>query len=135
MNDACPDDAELERLLADQLSEAAEEILERHVVGGEACQRRLDELTEFAGTDTDVAPQRDNGADPPSPDGVLAPLASSSRPLLRLAEGESGARKAPNESFARRLGSSATLLASGRFVRRQFWTWPLIAAALLGGVG
>jgi hypothetical protein len=33
-------------------------------------------------------------------------------------------------SSARRFGSSS-IFASGRFLRRQYWTWPLIAAALL----
>jgi hypothetical protein len=38
------------------------------------------------------------------------------------------------ESFVRRFGSS-TVSTSGRFLRRQIWIWPLIAAPFLAGLG
>jgi hypothetical protein len=37
--------------------------------------------------------------------------------------------------FSRRLGGSATIQAASRFLRRQLWAWPIIAALLLGGIG
>ncbi len=135
MNGACPPDAELERLLASQLSEAEEQSLEDHVVECEACQRRLDELTRFASSTPTFSARRDAGEGPPLPGGVLARLANSSRPMLRLVEQKAQEKSSPAESAARRFSSSSVISASGRFVRRQFWTWPLIAAALLGGAG
>jgi hypothetical protein len=36
---------------------------------------------------------------------------------------------------ARQLGRLTTIVAAGRFLAREFWTWPLIAAAVLGGAG
>ena len=54
---------------------------------------------------------------------------SSSGPISRLAIGRvSGAE-------SRRLASSFGLQATGRFLRRQLWAWPIIAAVLLGGAG
>jgi len=37
--------------------------------------------------------------------------------------------------FSRLIGGSATIHATGRFLRRQLWAWPIIAAILFGGVG
>src|SRR5206468_2380825 len=37
--------------------------------------------------------------------------------------------------FTRLIGGSATVQATGRFLRRQVWAWPIIAAVLLGGAG
>ena len=45
MTAACPADRELERLLADQLSDGEEATLEAHVAGCAACQVRMDQLT------------------------------------------------------------------------------------------
>jgi serine/threonine protein kinase len=38
-------------------------------------------------------------------------------------------------SLSRLFGGSATLQATGRFLRRQLWAWPVIAAILFGGTG
>jgi hypothetical protein len=38
-------------------------------------------------------------------------------------------------TVSRWFGSSSTLQATGRFLRRQLWAWPIIAAVLLGGAG
>jgi hypothetical protein len=38
-------------------------------------------------------------------------------------------------SRLRSLGLSGTLQATGRFIRKQLWAWPIIAAILFGGVG
>src|SRR5437870_3107030 len=37
--------------------------------------------------------------------------------------------------LTRILGRSQTLQATGRFLRRQLWAWPIIAAAILGIAG
>jgi hypothetical protein len=37
--------------------------------------------------------------------------------------------------FSRLLGGSAALHATGRFLRKQLWAWPVLAAVLLGGAG
>lgn len=37
--------------------------------------------------------------------------------------------------FSRLIGHSATIQAAGRFLRRQLWAWPIIAAVVLGSVG
>jgi hypothetical protein len=37
--------------------------------------------------------------------------------------------------FSLLLGGSASTRAAGRFLRRNLWVWPIIAAALLGGAG
>jgi hypothetical protein len=37
--------------------------------------------------------------------------------------------------FSRLLGRSASIQAAGRFLRRQLWAWPIVAAVLLGGAG
>jgi hypothetical protein len=38
-------------------------------------------------------------------------------------------------ALSRRFVSSTSLQATGRFLRRQLWAWPIIAAVLLGGAG
>jgi hypothetical protein len=38
-------------------------------------------------------------------------------------------------AFSRFLSGTSAVQATGRFLRRQLWAWPLIAAVLLGGVG
>ena len=38
-------------------------------------------------------------------------------------------------TISRWLGRSSSLQATGRFLRRQLWAWPIIAAVLLGGAG
>jgi hypothetical protein len=45
MTQNCPSDAELERLLADQLSEGEEKALESHVISCPVCVRRLEQFT------------------------------------------------------------------------------------------
>jgi serine/threonine protein kinase len=118
-------------LLANELAAADEQAMEDHVVECDACRRRLDELTSFAGAmKSRVSVRRDDNAEPMSPGGVLARLANSSKPALRVVKANTPAKKRLTESFLRRLGRSATITDSGRFLRRQAWTWPLIAAAV-----
>jgi hypothetical protein len=38
-------------------------------------------------------------------------------------------------AFSRWLGRTSTVQATGRFLRRQLWAWPVIAAVLVGGIG
>ncbi len=40
-----------------------------------------------------------------------------------------------SSAFSRLFASSSRLQATARFLRRQLWAWPIIAAILLGGVG
>jgi serine/threonine protein kinase len=131
VNRACPTDGDLERLLAGELSAPDEQAMESHVVACAECRGRLDELTSFSGAiNTRVGLCITNGADQPTPGGVLARLANSSKPALRIVEGRSRTNKRPSDSFVRRLGRSAAISRSSRFIRRQFWTWPLIAAVV-----
>jgi hypothetical protein len=37
--------------------------------------------------------------------------------------------------FSRTFGTSSAVKATGKFLRRQLWAWPIIAAMILGGVG
>jgi hypothetical protein len=37
--------------------------------------------------------------------------------------------------LSRYIGSSSAVLATGRFLRKQLWAWPIIAAILFGGAG
>jgi serine/threonine protein kinase len=131
VNDACPQDERLERLLAGDLSADEEGLLERHLVGCEKCRQRLDRLTSFAGAiQTRVSARADSAA--VASRGVLARLANSSKPLLRLPTGKQPAGKQPSDSFVRRLASSAHVSHWPGLIRRQYWTWPLIAAAVFG---
>ena len=134
MNTACPPDGELERLLANQLEQIEELALETHVVDCEKCQRRLNELTQFAGTIPPNSAQYLNCSERP-PSGVLARLANSSKPVVRVVEANGTEKDSRIESAWRRFGASQSILASRRFLRRQIWTWPLIAAVLLGCLG
>jgi hypothetical protein len=123
-------------LLANQLSEGEEQALENHVVSCEACRQQLDKLTQFAqSVHTFGASPIGNGQGQPQSAGVLARLANSSRPALRRAEQSSPEKKQSSKSRTSRFGGSTTIRTSGRFLRRQFWTWPLIAALVLGGTG
>lgn len=134
MNTACPADGELERLLANQLDQTEEAKLEAHVVDCESCRERLNNLTKFSGTiPTNPARYLDYSTSPPS--AVLARLANSSKPIIRAALPNDTQKDSRSESTWRKLGSSQSLLASQKFLRRQIWTWPLIAAVLLGCVG
>ncbi len=137
MNAACPSKEELQRLLADQLGQAEEDALESHVVSCEACQRRLEELTGFADAIPSVIAV-ENGSDArlPRPGGALVRLANASIPVLSVVvEGNETKSDSWTQSMRRRLGGWSSLLASGRFLRRQVWTWPLIGALLLGSAG
>jgi serine/threonine protein kinase/predicted ATPase len=85
MTTACPPDAELERLLADQLTEAEEKALEAHVVGCAACQCRLEQLTRGVLTLPAGRAGSDRGPeDTPPPGGVLKGVASFLPAQVRL---------------------------------------------------
>jgi serine/threonine protein kinase len=132
VNDACPQDEVLERLLDGELSADEERVLESHLVACEECRKRLDRLTSFAGAiQTRVSVRVDDDA-AAAGRGVLARLADSSKPVLRIPTGKQPARKRPSDSFARRLASSAHVSRWPGLIRHQYWTWPLIAAALFG---
>jgi hypothetical protein len=156
VNGVCPPAQELERLLAGQLSEAEEQTLENHVVECEACRQRLDGLTDLANSLRAVPlaavplTAKAGGEGEPAKGGVLVRLASSSRALVPrleqpLASQLDGAAR-PTAAKAKEENESPTppsrissmtspVAAAGRFLRRQVWTWPLIAAAILGGAG
>ena len=53
----------------------------------------------------------------------------SSAPLSRSALGRASG------AVSRWFGTSTSLLVTGRFLRRQLWAWPIIAAVLVGGAG
>jgi anti-sigma factor RsiW len=137
VNDACPQDYELERLLAGELSDNDENALERHLIRCEDCRRRLDRLTSFTGVIQTRASARGDDDAAAAGRGVLARLANSSKPVLRLPTGKQPAGKGPSDSFARRLANSATASYWAGLIRRHYWTWPLIAAVVfawrLGG--
>lgn len=130
----CPPDDVLQRLLADELTAAEEDVLESHVAGCEACQRRLDELTQLPQSVHGLPTDTGNGDAAPRPSGLLARLADSSKPVLRLARRSRAEGSKAKDSSARSF-SSSTISASGRLLRRQIWIWPLLAAAVLGGIG
>src|SRR5439155_3583907 len=66
--------------------------------------------------------------------GMANPLGSpSSRSSVGHMSRGSGDR--PIGRLTRILGRSQTLQATGRFLRRQLWAWPIIAAAILGIAG
>jgi hypothetical protein len=99
MTTACPPDAELKRLLADQLSEAEEKALECHVVGCAACQCRLEELTRgvlilpAGGAGSGRRPE-----DTPQPGGILEGVAGLLPAQVRLL----AQRPAPNPAAGAR---------------------------------
>lgn len=142
MTKACPSDRELERLLSDQLSAAQEQELEGHVAGCPACQERLDLLTAcdptlpalaIVNAGPEVALPVSAVGPPVSPpvgrDATPRPMAA----LTPLAGPASGGPAASGGSS--RLSGSAALRATGTFLRRRVWAWPLIAALFLGVAG
>lgn len=125
MSGPCPPDADLKRLLADQLGAAQEQAIDAHVTGCAACQERLDQLTAFW------------AALPPLPADPAPPAATAHgrrdttpRPagaLERLARGGRGTQR------RRRLsGALAAVHSAGGFLRRRLWVWPLVAVFSLG---
>ncbi len=54
--------------------------------------------------------------------------------LSRSAVGRA-AGASQSSGFLRLFGGSVTVQATGQFLRRHLWAWPLIAAVILGGVG
>jgi eukaryotic-like serine/threonine-protein kinase len=62
----------------------------------------------------------------------VTPPPSQSRTSLAALGGASQSRAS---RFFTRLSSSAALDATGRFLRRQLWAWPVIAAVVIGGAG
>jgi tRNA A-37 threonylcarbamoyl transferase component Bud32 len=154
MNGDCPSTEILDRLLANQLNAADEQLLEAHVAGCAACQERLEQRTHgvrglpvrpvvherlttwlprTAGLFDRLAafpPARVlSFAQQEAPDvprnAVLPQLSAPDEPL-------------PHPALASSLGwlgATAALRAARRLVRRRFWIWPLIAAALLGSAG
>lgn len=136
MNGPCPSGDELERLLANQLSTAEEEALEAHVSGCDDCQSRLDTLTSSALTLPTVIPGgKPGGSAEAQGGGVLFRLANAQGAFPNDSDNGRAVPASHSNSSARRFGRSAVLTNSGRFFRRQIWTWPLIAAAVLGGIG
>ena len=136
MNAACPPVHELESLLANQLGEADEQTLENHVATCLTCQGRLEELTH--GSCAQGARRLDHGAIIPSPrrgGGILAKLSHPSSSSLALAQANGHVERPRRVGKGNSFGSSAAWGATSRFLRRQLWTWPLIAAALLGSAG
>jgi hypothetical protein len=127
---------ELERLLAGQLRDVEEQALEAHVAGCEQCQHRLDALTEcrrsFSARLSDL---NGNEEELPPGAGVLARLSDSSSPRKRPAELASPENQPEALRIGRSFSGSSAVRASGRFIRRQTWLWPLIAAALICGAG
>ncbi len=133
-------------MLASQLSETEEQSLEDHLVGCETCRRQLDDLTGFANTIHSLRPEQTSdhqtGDDPNGQHqdsvrlgGVLARLANSSRIGLPALEPSAAANKSGPASSTHNNGTSNSIAATGRFLRRHVWTWPLIAAALLCAAG
>src|SRR5947209_622092 len=57
------------------------------------------------------------------------PSRSSIGPMSRFGVGRA------SSALARLLGRASRMQATGRFLRRQLWAWPIIAAMVLGGVG
>jgi len=132
----CPSGDELERLLANQLSTAEEEALEAHVSRCDDCQQRLDKLTSSALKLPTVIPGGESGGSSSAPGGgVLFRLANSKAAFSNDSENGRAVPASHSNSSARRFGRSSVLTNSGQFFRSQIWTWPLIAAAVLGGIG
>lgn len=141
MNGACPPDHELQRLLDNQLSHDEEQSLEIHVADCEACQQRLDQLTFFEGRTQAIFRMRNSDSEGPQrPSVILERLSQVTSPISEVEVSaasepdQSSVRKSSSDSTLRRLGHSTSFLSTGRFIRRQIWTWPLIAAALLGAI-
>src|SRR3954465_15495043 len=61
----------------------------------------------------------------PAPKSSLSAVGRMSRSAVGRASG----------AVSRLLGGASTVQASGRFLRRQLWAWPIIAAVLFGGAG
>jgi hypothetical protein len=62
---------------------------------------------------------------PPQPDSSPPPPGPASRSSVGRVTG----------MLSRRLGSSRGVQATGRFLRRQVWAWPIVAAVIFGGAG
>jgi eukaryotic-like serine/threonine-protein kinase len=67
----------------------------------------------------------DNGQAPRPP----SPIGRSSRMAIGHVSG------AVSGAVSRWLASSTAIRASGKFLRRQLWAWPIVAAVVLGGAG
>jgi serine/threonine protein kinase len=133
VNSNCPSQSELERLLANQLSQAQEQALEEHLAGCLACRQRLDELTCLPQPVAGPPPAcRASERELPR-GGVLARLSGSAQGVR--ASAQSGAEQKSRSDTSLRRISTSSLSASGRFLRRQIWTWPLLAALVLGVLG
>jgi hypothetical protein len=62
-------------------------------------------------------------------DSHSVPSVSRSNSMSRSSVGRVSA------AVSRLFGSSSRILATGRFLRKQLWAWPMIAAVLFGGAG
>ena len=104
----------------------------------EACRRQLDKLTEFrsqplsftVSVHTPAAARLAAVRRRPRAAGQLLQTGSASSRTRDRPARKSCSRSRPIRNLAARPPSRLR-----RFLRRQFWTWPLIAAALLGGAG
>jgi serine/threonine protein kinase len=65
---------------------------------------------------------------------AATPPPGASRSSVGAALSQSAVGRASRRLF-QRLSSSAALDATGKFLRRQLWAWPVIAAAVIGGAG
>jgi tRNA A-37 threonylcarbamoyl transferase component Bud32 len=152
VTEACPPDSELQRLLADQLSEAEEAGLEIHVAGCPTCQARLEQLTRGARPlPIPPAGSASRPGAPPPPAGVPGPVGLTLPPQFQLhqelspakPERVGGAPETPSSADtkrfpaepSRRSSSAFTLENTTKFLRSQVWVWPIVAAVLLGGAG
>src|SRR4051794_8555064 len=62
-----------------------------------------------------------------------APQPSQSRSSVRRLSRSSIGRV--SGAMSRLFGGASTVQATGRFLRRQLWAWPIIAAVVFGGIG
>src|SRR5262249_49468394 len=121
-----------------------------HVSGCADCQERLEQRTRSGRT----LPGRPSAPETPPPPAVAlerlpafthAQTQFLARPKAPAGLGEAARPEPPapvelparlaSTPSRRSSGTSTALRGAGRFVRRQFWVWPLVAAALLGGAG
>jgi eukaryotic-like serine/threonine-protein kinase len=159
VNEACPPDEVLNRLLNGELSAVEETQLDDHVSHCTKCQQRLEQITQGATPyPADLAAPSQRLRPPAVKGSILRRVAELTHtpPFAFSAEGQPeatplssspGDPAAGQKSAVRRLetadgvlrrswtGSSAVLQSTGRFFRRQLWTWPVVAALLLGGLG
>jgi hypothetical protein len=137
-------------MLGGGMTPADEESLEAHVADCRDCQARLERLTRNElSLHSETAPSGDQSNSATTSSSLLKRIAQSAKaPGLCIAAAPSPERAAATPSPSPRMTSEpskpshtswptkTTVIQSTRdFVRRQYWTWPLIAALLLGIAG